>query len=439
MQQLRQVFFLIVLLVGAPFLHAAPNVETVTVSANGKTQAIAVANALAQAVQQVNGVQVTAESHIVEKEPQIFIDWFGNKVVLEGGSFDKGAVNTKASGPIHSYRVTDSRKLANNEGWQVTLAVEVVHYEALMPERSHLKTLAIAPFSVAKAQFDTMAGAQSAVVLAADLQRQMNQAFVTSQRFRVLDRDFWPEMLREEQLVKHYGQSTQEYIKQGQKLGADILLVGHITRLDVSKRLQKMYDSNNTLYHADFLLDVQLLETATGEVLWSERFQRIMTHQQLRQALQLKLNPLQGQDKALVEEDIQRQLYAQLASDISASAVARFYPIRVLDKGEDSAIYLTYGDGLIKVGDMLEIYAGEKTLKHPDTGLEVKIPGKKVATVAVVNIDSYYASANVVEGDGNAIQANAIAKKRNPPLAQSEPLPARPLTPGSSEKPLQWP
>lgn len=441
MRSVRITFWLSLLMLCMPFAMAAPSVDTVTVTANGKTQAVAIANALSQAIQQVNGVQVDVVTQLREKQPQIIMDWFGNRIVLPGGMVDEGYVRTQSNGPVKSYRVESSKLLEAQSLWQVTLAVDVVRYQPLQPQRSQLHSLAVAPFISNASSFDSMAGVRPASDVAADLGRLIRQDLVQSGRFRVLDRDFWPQMAQEESIIREHGQNTQQYIKQGQKLGADILLVGNIQHFDISKRSQTLYDSQTTLYHADFQVDVQLLETATGEILWSDRIQRVITHQQLRQQLQLKLDPLQGQDQALVEAEIERQLYQQIADDISLAMVGHFYPLRVLDTDGDQEVYLTQGDGMLKPGDVLSIYAPEAESTDPDTGLTVKRQGRKVALVEVTEVQTWYASARLLEGNIEAVQPQAIARKRMKTLPLSEPsqVPARRLTPGSSEQPLRWP
>ena len=210
---------------------------------------------------------------------------------------------------------------------------------------------------------------------------------------------------------------------------------------ELSKTREKLYDSYNDLYHGDFQFDIQAVEVATGEILWSERIKRRYTHQQLRTALRELMSGEIADGKALqrAEQDLQERIEREQALAISRAVISHFYPVRVLQKAADS-VYLSQGRGILQTGDLYSLAVDTLELTDPESGETLSASGASVV-VQVQDVADQYARAVVVEGDAQRIRKGMPARytvKTNHDAPLREGRDERKLTPGSSAEPLNW-
>ena len=420
-------------------VFAGNRIETVTVSATADNEVAAISHALARAVQQVNGVDVTVVTDLQALQPQILINWRGDKIVLQGGDINRGQTVTAAAGPVRAYRVLDSR--AADGRWQVRIEADIQHYEAWHQQNLHLPTLVVSRFNTEQARFASLAGDGDAASMADRLQQLLNQLFAAGGHFRLLDRQHLQQLQGERDYTAQMAAASEHGLRQQQALGADVLLAGRIYDAELSKTRERLYDSYNDLYHGEFVLDISAVEVATGEILWTESVRRQYTHQQLRTALQaLMPETTDSRAREQAEKNLQQQVYQQLAADIAGSVLRHLYPVRVLQAGNNQ-VYLSQGLGVLAVGDRLAIHAPATVTDDAASGRRLALAGEVLATVEVQQVASQWALARVVSGDNTRITSGAPA---TPAMASHDNHspdsgPLRPLTPGSADKPLVWP
>lgn len=428
---------LLIMLLSATIV-LANTIETVTTSATAETEDKAISKALAQAIQQVNGVQVNVVTHLQETGTQLIVNWLGNTTVLEGQEINRGYTNIQTAGPIKSYKVLSSQFLQAQKLWQCTIESNIVKYTNIGVDRSNLVQLSVTPFRASKESFETIDGNKSAKLISAKLNQLLTENFVQSQRFRILDRDFWHESNNELLITATLGQATQESVKQGQKLGADYILVGLINKFSVQEISEKSYGSVSSTYKAEFDISLRVIEVATSDILWSYTFKKIFDKNALRN--QLKILRPDPSVKTELEAALEMQdgLYELISNDISKKVLAHFYPIKVLSV--TNGIHLSQGGKQIQVGEHYNIYSNPKTLTDPDTGTKIQTRGKKVAIVKIAAVFDSYATAELIDGSLQHIKEGniAILKESTNSKTSAPQKEARPLTPGSSEKPISW-
>lgn len=420
--------------------QAAVEVQTVEVSAMAASEEKAITKALARAVEQVNGVQVEVKTVLKETEERIYIDWLGNKTVLESADINKGAVNTQAVGPVRSYKVIDSTYLKDEKLWKVTISAKVSKFQQTDDGREKLVKFVVSPFRAERTTFASVDGAYPAHKVSHQISKFISDHVVKSGRFRVLDRTFWQEMTKENMVIRTFSTSTDEAVKLGQTLGADYILTGFIEDFDVKHLVDDAYGAQLPYYEAEFTVDARIIEVATSDTIWSERFTKRYDRKQMQAMLkELRPDPF-TKSEADAALELQENLYADMALMISQQVIQYFYPIKVLSLEGRDAIYLNQGDEVISVGQQYDIFSHHKKVQDPDTGVEISIDGKSVATVEVTAVEDGYAIAKMVNGSFDKITEGAVARLLLPVVAEenTEPVEVKPLTPGSSEQPLQW-
>jgi len=172
---------------------------------------------------------------------------------------------------------------------------------------------------------------------------------------------------------------------------------------------------------------VQIVDTTTGELLPNAPSVQL---DKMVEAEMLRTGTPMASERAVIE------LAKEMANKLAQKSVASLRPAKVLDiTGKD--VFVNRGsEAGINKGDLVEIYVTQD-IKDPDTGATFK---KEVsvgqANVTRVDLGSSYAT---ITGDNLGVVKGCVVRviKSAQPSdsAQSE---EKPLTPGSSDKPMKW-
>jgi hypothetical protein len=173
---------------------------------------------------------------------------------------------------------------------------------------------------------------------------------------------------------------------------------------------------------------VQIIDTTTGELLPhapSIQLDKVVEAELLRSG-----TPMASQ-RAVIE------LAKDMAGKLAQKSVASLSPAKVLDITGKEVFINRGSEAGINKGDLVEIYA-VKEIKDPDTGAIYKneVPMGQ-ALVSRVALGSSYAT---MTGDNLGVVNGCVVrviKAAELPI-DSAASDAKPLTPGSSEKPLKW-
>jgi TolB-like protein len=171
-------------------------------------------SALVEAIRQSGGLTIESEkslrTSLVETES-------GQKVTTELND----QIRSRSKGLIHTY---DMLGLTNqDQRWMARLMVTMPQYRAPGPDRSNLSSIAVLPFR---------AKIQGGPELARAWEQKLVTCMVQAGRFRVVDREFTPELDREDARLRSGDAPDTELVRLGQQLGADYTVVGEITHLD---------------------------------------------------------------------------------------------------------------------------------------------------------------------------------------------------------------
>ena len=302
--------------------------KTVTAIGTASSSDKALARALNNAVSQVNGASVSQKIKIEERDDQIRMGWLGNTVIIPSKEINTGFTQSYSAGMIKSYQVTSTAFDQASNNYAVTIEAEVEYigdYQAVGGDRSTLTPLTVSLFRSDKRVFAGLNGAESASVVAERISSSLSQNLSQSNRFRVLDRANLPKALSEDLITQSLGAKTGQQIKFQQKLSADLFVAGHIRQFDVAANTIKSYGSVFENYQGELVLDVRVIETATGEIRFAKRFDQYLTHQQIKSQLdkyQVNIFSQQDSDKRRVQYAIE----SMMISDISNQIVQAFYP-----------------------------------------------------------------------------------------------------------------
>jgi hypothetical protein len=228
------------------------------------------------------------------------------------------------------------------------------------------------------------------------------------------------------------GLSPYEHAKIGQQLGADLIMTTEIEAFQLGREANAHYGSQLRQLEPFIRVHYQLIDVSTREIIsagtWVDQQSENDFIKRLREA---DIEPAREKDR------VGEVLYPYVARHLSGEVLDALYPLRVLSAAASDAVYITQGAGRLGEGDLLSVRQPQQTINDPDTGLAVQVNGPVQATLRVLEVAKGYARAELVTGELAVVNAQAVlhieAQQAEAPVGIE-----RPLTPGSSEAPIQW-
>ncbi|MBN1457722.1 MAG: hypothetical protein JW912_07715 [Sedimentisphaerales bacterium] len=278
----------------------------------GITREKAIKSALAEAVAQAKGVQVSSGDYeFGYSSATADIDYkkedAGKKVAFDAVSVQtEGSVlKTDMAGLVKTYEVLDEKKVDGL--YEVTLKVWVYDYES--PEQSKRLTLAVMPLQVINQgyQFGTLV--MSPEEMSAKMAQKLSVGLSGTNKFSVLDREYIQEFARNRNIMLWADSPIEEKAKLGKVLGADYMIVGTISeaRLDIKERRSGILGFTVREYDADFVFDYRLIVSPTMQV-------------KLADTVNIRLEETSEIKKLVKDWEPENLDYRELADNLAAKA-----------------------------------------------------------------------------------------------------------------------
>lgn len=377
----------------------------------------ALTSALMDAVRQVRGLQVSTEQQLKLDFQHLIKDKTESKQATIGIEED---IFTRSKGWVHSYSVlaTDKPK-DNNDTWKVTILAKIPVHESKMKDDKR-DSIAVMPFRFSHPTFsiNELGKPSNAYQMSGRIRDRIQTAFTQTQQFAVVNRSFGGEFASEKALLSSDNVSPVEASRLGNVVGADFMIVGNIYDLSTKIEEKEFYGMKKVTMTDRIDLSYQLIEVATQKVLWADT----LTEEIIRK-----------------EDEEPTKTLDAISMMILSGVMDVLYPVKVLDVVSKDEIYLNQGAARLKAEDALALYGQGRVLKDPDTGREIKIQGRKLGLLTVVETMATHSIAKLSEGELARVQAGSIVKTLKP-AEQPDPYKNKEVRPtaGSSEAPLKW-
>lgn len=165
------------------------------------------------------------------------------------------------------------------------------------------------------------------------------------------------------------------------KIGADYIILGAVTEFGRKTEGQQKVFSSTKTQTVEAGVSIRLVETATGLIIYSDEAKGSA---EVSAKKVLGLGESAGYDATLSDKAISDAL-TQLVDNIVAKCMNNPWRSYLLSV-EDGSYIISGGasQGLV-AGDKFNVYAKGKTVKNPQTGMNVELPGTKVGVVTVVS------------------------------------------------------
>jgi curli biogenesis system outer membrane secretion channel CsgG len=181
---------------------------------------------------------------------------------------------------------------------------------------------------------------------------------------------------------------------------ADYIIVGSITEFG-RKEMSEVGIFNRTKKQTAFAkVHIRLIDVSTGQILYSEEGEGEAFS---KEGTVLGLGAKAGYDSTLNDKALESAI-SNLASNIIENLLDRPWKAYVLGYDEGSFIISGGASQNIKVGNTFDVMLKGKEIKNPQTNMVITLPGKKIATLKVIqtlgeNIENEISLCSVVDGD----------------------------------------
>lgn len=371
-----------IMLGSAPRLEAA-SYELVSREATGygDSEDAAIVAAIIEAVRQFQGLTIEAE-----KTLRVSLVETDSKQELRTQLEEN--IRSKSKGQIHSYEVISVTP--KDRRWTATLRVFLPEYQPPGPDRSSLRSIAILPFRNGVPQSDLPTS-----TLSRRWGAKLVSHFAQSRRFRVLDREFADEFASEEALLSQGETPVSELVRIGQQIGADYVVVG-----EISAFVMNSASTVDSADEANFIVEYRVVELAPREVRWANTANLRLPKEAL-QRLGIQNNRSQ----------VREYLLNSTAETVVTEILDLIYPVKILRVDADGTIYLNQGGNRVQNGQWFSIYSLAESVLDPDSGLPVRIDGRELGVVNVVDTQGKYARGKLEQGTSETIKAGMACRR----------------------------
>jgi TolB-like protein len=408
---------------------AASQIISKEVSGTGHSKELAIINGLIEAIRQVHGLEVDSLKEFKTKFEENYQDRNGKgNNNTSSSSSHRQRILSRAKGYIKSYDVLHAERLENGRGWEVLLLVDLVKYKptGVNRDNSRMRTMAIMPFRVQASSYMSSGRKMSAMEVSRQFTQRLISEMTQARKFRVLDREYTAEIINEKNILRSGEVPITEMVRLGQKLGADYMVVGNIAEYSITEQ-NKQYSGVMTKQRdANLVVDYRVIEVAPQEVRWSNTLDLFYDNGRLRN-MGARGNSSQ----------VHHAIFSHAGASIVSEILDVIYPIKVMSASSPESVYVNQGGIRVKQGELFEIFTPGQKFIDPDTGLKIRVDGLKTATIKIESVLPTYSVGQVVEGSFAKIKKRAICRRKSPDSREINQN-IRPMTAGSSDKPVDW-
>ncbi|MBV1873502.1 MAG: hypothetical protein KUG80_01900, partial [Gammaproteobacteria bacterium] len=214
--------------------------------------------------------------------------------------------------------------------------------------------------------------------------------------------------------------SSTEASRLRRKLGADFIVTGKIYQSDFTKKTSNHYGMGGNEIEASMDLYYTVIEAATEKVMWSDTLTYKHTFRK--------------------SDNIADKFIAKLSSKIVTHILDVIYPVKIMKLAGQQNILLSQGGKRLKKGQIMEVYSAGESILDPDTGMKIRIDGRKVAELKITQVKPKYSIAKLLSDSDkySSLSINAITRRAKTPTLNSGARSEQALALGSSDKPISW-
>ena len=372
------VLLFLLILSFTPDGYARSTVVTVDAEGYGSRKGDAVADALLQAVSQVNGSEIAGQTMSSLKETAIENDNGNSYLLSESYQNDIAA---RSQGVVKSWELLSANQDSDGNGmWVVNVRAEISKYQS----SKQLKRLRMA---VVDFRLENNVSKKLGTSVSNAFTRSLEDGLTQSRKFAMLDRSFEKEQHAELSKIANGGFAIEEMARLGNKAGTDYLIVGTVSKANsLSKKIKlKTSEEEITVSTSTVAISYRIIDATTSQVKFSA--ETADTQQGVS---------LTALSKKLANKSVSKILNA-------------IFPIRVLDV-DDKTLALSQGGNSLKIGQKYKLVKLGAPLIDPYTKESLGRKETVIGEVKVIDVQAKSSTAEIIKLTSNIDKKTLILR-----------------------------
>ena len=173
---------------------------------------------------------------------------------------------------------------------------------------------------------------------------------------------------------------VQNYSAGVQKVPADYLIIGSITEYGRKTTGEVGFMTISKKQTVEAAVNIRLVDVRTGQIVYSEEGKG---EAETESSTTLGMGGVQGYDATLSDKAISAAI-EKLVDNIEKTCMDRPWKSYFLSYDADGIIIAGGEKQGVKTGSVLSVYEKGKSVKNPQTGIMIELPGKLVGKVSVL-------------------------------------------------------
>ena len=294
--------------------------------------------------------------------------------------------------PLSAFRVLEQETGSD----QLHRARVEIRFQAERESPTRSSTILVAPFQTQSGQYPV--GSQVPAQEVRDqLKRHLETQFAQSGQLSVLGEASNPAM----------PPAPTGQIKRARERGADLVLVGTIKTFALTTHDKEYMGKEFNTLQPRAVIDYQILNTVTREVVRAGTFSDRKLPKSLKQAFdEDKIDPRKEPGR------VGEILYPRVARALSSEVMETLFPLRVLaaqDKDKDK-ILISAGQRRLRKGDLLSAHRTERQVRDSSIDLGIRMESASLATVSVTEVNTDYARGRLMTGDKDELDQGTFLR-----------------------------
>ncbi len=163
-------------------------------------------------------------------------------------------------------------------------------------------------------------------------------------------------------------------------ISVDYLIIGSVSEFGRSTESKSGVFSRKKIQNAYAKVNVRLIEVSTGRIIHAEEGAGTATSEA---KTTVGLGTTAGYDQSLTDKSLSAAI-SQLTSNLVENMTKKPWRSFILAEEDDAYIIAGGASQGLHEGMVLNVYENGKTIKNPQTGAVIRLPGKKIATISVL-------------------------------------------------------
>ena len=279
----------------------------------------------------------------------------------------------KTKGGIKSYKIIN--KEINANGWHlIEVSAEVAFFN--LPKEAMRVRMAAFPFRLYEIEGDY--GRFQRL-----LDQNINDYFVQTKKFTMLDRSFIEDVAKEQQIILDGKAPAIEMAKIGNEISADFILVGSVENFNINEKVTKILSSDQEIRRneASIYMSYRLIDVATKQINYSN-------------TIQYKIQLSQNSEKPDTE------IISKISKILGEEILFSIYPVLV-EKVVNGEIYLGQGGSQFTKGEKYEIFQKGEKIIDSYTNEVIGNVETSIGLIEIVSVSSGYTKAKMFSEENN--------------------------------------